>query len=51
MNVRGIRIGKGNFLQALLWVLALGGGLGVWRVTAQEVRSKAELVSADTPKV
>src|SRR5580692_9273383 len=52
MNMRVGRIGRGNFLQAVLWVLlALIGGMGAWTVAAQEARSKAELVSADTGKV
>jgi CubicO group peptidase (beta-lactamase class C family) len=52
MNIRGGRTGKGNSLLAVLWVLlAMVGAMGPWKVAAQEARSKAELVSADTAKV
>jgi CubicO group peptidase (beta-lactamase class C family) len=52
MNMLGGRIGKGNFLQTVLWVLlALVGGMRGRTLAAQEARSKAELLSADTAKV
>jgi CubicO group peptidase (beta-lactamase class C family) len=45
------RMGIRSFLRAALWVLALAAGMGAWELPAQETRSKAELVSAQTGKV
>ena len=52
MNTRVERMGIGNSLQRALWafVLALVGGMGAWTATAQETRSKAELVSTEMEK-
>src|ERR1700684_4662890 len=44
------RMGMRSFLRAAL-VLALAAGMGAWELPAQETRSKAELVSAQTGKV
>ncbi|MBV8515268.1 MAG: beta-lactamase family protein, partial [Acidobacteria bacterium] len=38
------------FLQPTIWMLALAGGMCAWIAAAQEARSKAELVSAETGK-
>jgi CubicO group peptidase (beta-lactamase class C family) len=51
MNKRAERMGMRSFLRAALWVSALAAGMGAWTVPAQEARSKAELVSAQTGKV
>ena len=47
------RLGTGNFLRPALWVLVLAavGAAGASTAVAQEARSKAELVSAQTGKV
>jgi CubicO group peptidase (beta-lactamase class C family) len=51
MNMSERGNGKGNFLLVVVWALLAPGWLGAGAVAAQEVRSKAELVQADTAKV
>jgi CubicO group peptidase (beta-lactamase class C family) len=51
MNEGAGRIGIGNFVRRAVWVLALAGVMSACSAgPAQETRSKAELVSAETGK-
>jgi CubicO group peptidase (beta-lactamase class C family) len=51
MKMRRIRRGNGRFLVLMVWVLAASGGMGAGAARAQEARSKAEVIPADTAKV
>ena len=51
MNMRGRGNGEGDSLVVVVCVLLALGWIGAGAVAAQEARSKAEVVSADTAKV
>src|SRR5580658_10921924 len=51
MKMRARESGNRRFLVVMVWVLAALGWIGAGAARAQEARSKAELVSADTAKV